>query len=92
VRLLVLLGSSEDSQGISGARLSLFHPELEQRFVSVSVPVVRAEAGLLSVSAGRPTEWSPEKYVMISAWLTEADVVVFAGEDGQQGRYSPGHG
>ncbi len=88
----MLLGSSEDSQGISGARLSRFHPELEQRFVSVSVPVVRAEAGILSVSVGRPTGWSPEKYVMISVWFIEADVAVFAGEDGQQGRYPPGHG
>jgi len=59
----------------------MLHVEFEERFLSVSVPFVRAAPGLVSVTVGRPTRWAPEEYVMISVWRTEADVATFAGEN-----------
>ncbi len=57
------------------------HAEFEQKFLSVSVPYVKAMDGLESVTVGRPTRWEPEEYIMISVWRSEADIAAFAGED-----------
>ena len=57
------------------------HAEFEEKFLSVSVPFVKAELGFVSVTVGRPTQWEPEEYVMISVWRTEADVAAFAGDN-----------
>ena len=56
-------------------------PEFEKEFLSVSVPFVRGEKGLVSVSVGKPTRWRPDEYVMVSVWEDEGAVAAFAGEN-----------
>ena len=56
------------------------HAEFEEKFLSVSVPYVQAAKGLVSVSVGRPTQWAPEEYVMISTWESVNSLCAFAGE------------
>jgi heme oxygenase (mycobilin-producing) len=57
------------------------HAEFEQKFLSVSVPYVKATPGLVTLTVGRPTRWYPEEYAMVSVWQSEADVAAFAGAD-----------
>ena len=57
------------------------HSEFEQKFLSVSVPFIEAEPGFISVTVGKPTQWAPEEYVMVSVWHSEADIAAFAGEN-----------
>ncbi|OZA42153.1 MAG: hypothetical protein B7X84_06905 [Alphaproteobacteria bacterium 17-39-52] len=57
------------------------HAEFEQKFLSVSVPLVKAEPGFVSVTVGRPTQWTPEEFFMLSVWRSEADIAAFAGEN-----------
>jgi heme-degrading monooxygenase HmoA len=57
-----------------------FHAEFEERFTTVSLPLVQGARGLISVAIGRPTLWEPEEYVMVSVWQTESDIASFAGE------------
>lgn len=54
--------------------------EFEQRFLSVSVPFVKAAKGFQSLSVGRPTRWQPDEYVMVSVWENEEALVAFAGD------------
>jgi heme-degrading monooxygenase HmoA len=56
------------------------HAEFEEKFLSVSVPYVQAAKGLVSVSLGRPTQWAPDEYVMISTWESANSLCDFAGE------------
>jgi heme-degrading monooxygenase HmoA len=60
------------------------HQEFEREFLSVSVPFVKTEKGIVSVSVGRPTRWHPDEYVMVSVWENEAALVAFAGEQWNQ--------
>ena len=60
------------------------HAEFEEKFLSVSVPYVQAAKGLVSVSVGRPTQWAPEEYVMISTWESVNSLCAFAGEHWNQ--------
>ena len=59
---------------------SPLHDEFEKKFLSVSVPFIKAQGGYVSVSVGRPTLWAPEEYVMVSVWRNQADIAAFAGE------------
>lgn len=54
--------------------------EFERDFLSVSVLLVRSHAGLVSVHVGRPTEWTPEEYVMITIWNNKRNLVDIAGD------------
>jgi heme-degrading monooxygenase HmoA len=56
------------------------HAEFEEKFLSVSVPYVHAAKGSVSISVGRPTQWAPDEYVMISTWESVSDLCAFAGE------------
>lgn len=69
---------------------SALHAEFEQKFLSVSIPIVKAEPGLVSVTVGRPTRWAPDEYVMVSVWRSVADIVVFAGENWNRAVIPPG--
>jgi heme-degrading monooxygenase HmoA len=60
------------------------HAEFEEKFLSVSVPYVQAAKGLVSVSVGRPTQWAPDEYVMISTWESVSSLCAFAGEHWNQ--------
>ena len=60
------------------------HAEFEEKFLSVSVPYVKAQPGLISVAIGRPSRWQPEEYGMVSVWRGEADLAAFVGENWNQ--------
>jgi len=60
------------------------HQEFEDKVLSTSVPLVQAHAGVVSVSVGRPTQWSPEEYVMVSTWEGKDALLEFAGEHWDQ--------
>ena len=62
----------------------IIRPELRQEFEAsfeeISVGAVKGRPGNVSVSIGKPTEWSPDEYVMISQWEDRAALINFAGE------------
>lgn len=51
----------------------------EQKFQSVSVPLVQAQKGLVSVSIGRPLAATPQEFTMITTWESEAALCGFVG-------------
>lgn len=55
--------------------------EFERFFMNVAVPHVRKQAGLLSLSVGRPVESTPDEFVMIMNWKDLESVKSFAGAD-----------
>ena len=60
------------------------HPEFEEKFYSISIPAVESQPGMVSVFVGRPTQCSPDEYVMISTWENEHCLRDFAGENWNQ--------
>jgi len=63
---------------------SELHEEFEKKVLSTSVPLVRSQEGVVSVSVGRPTEWSLDEYVMVSTWNDEEALIRFAGDKWNQ--------
>jgi heme oxygenase (mycobilin-producing) len=57
------------------------HKEFEEKFISISIPYVQSKQGFVSVVVGRPTQWQPDEFVMISVWDSEDDLIAFAGKD-----------
>ncbi|NAY91449.1 hypothetical protein GTQ34_05930 [Muricauda sp. JGD-17] len=57
------------------------HNAFETKFKEISVPVVKNYNGLISLEIGRPSQWNPNEFVMVSRWKTEQDLINFAGED-----------
>ena len=55
--------------------------EFARKFADISVNLVRAAEGNLGVVIGRPTDWTPNEYVMVSKWRDEHALVAFAGEN-----------
>jgi len=55
--------------------------DFERRFLEDSVPMVKSNSGLVSVSVGKPTKWVPNGYVMVSIWENETSIEAFAGKD-----------
>ncbi len=66
------------------------HGAFEEKFRSVSVPLVAAQAGLVDVTIGRPTACNPDAFVMISTWEDEAAIRAFAGEHWNEPRIPKG--
>lgn len=60
------------------------HAAFEEKFLGVSLPFVRSQRGLITVSIGRPTRWAPEEYAMVSVWEREEDIRAMAGEQWNQ--------
>ena len=54
--------------------------EFETKFRQVADEFVDGREGLVSVSICKPTEWSPNEYVMVTIWKDVASVKQFAGE------------
>ena len=54
--------------------------EFEIKFKEISVPLVESFQGLLSIEIGKPSQWNPNQYVMITHWDNEESLKVFAGE------------
>ncbi|QLC24579.1 hypothetical protein HFP57_05750 [Parasphingopyxis algicola] len=44
--------------------------EFEEKYRTVSVPFMESCQGMESVSIGRPTQWTPDDYVMVSEWTS----------------------
>lgn len=61
----------------------------EQKFQSVSVPLVQAQQGLLSVSIGRPLAATPQEFTMITTWESEAALRGFVGDNYAQAVIPP---
>ena len=62
----------------------------ERDFQAISVGVVEKQKGLVSVSIGKPTIWTPNEYSMVSTWRTEGALITFAGDDWQQAHIPSG--
>ena len=60
------------------------HSEFELKFASISVDAVKSQPGLISVSIGRPTQWTPEEYAMMTTWQNEQSLCEFAGDNWNQ--------
>lgn len=58
--------------------------EFEEKFATISVGTVRKAEGSLECTIGRPTEWAPEEYVMISRWRDIESLIRFAGDTWNQ--------
>ncbi len=56
------------------------HDEFEVKFKAISVPMVKAYSGLISLEIARPSQWNPDEFLMISRWESESDLINFAGE------------
>ena len=54
--------------------------EFELKFATVSVDAVKSREGLISVSIGKPSRWSPDEYLMLSCWENEESLRNFAGD------------
>ncbi|MEM7665803.1 MAG: antibiotic biosynthesis monooxygenase [Pseudomonadota bacterium] len=66
------------------------HQEFEAKFSSISKPVVDAAEGSIDCSLGRPTEWAPDEYVMVSRWEGIGSLKKFAGDRWNEAFIPPG--
>ena len=57
------------------------HAEFEQKFRSVSLPLVQAQPGLVSVVIARPLPCAPDEFTMITTWQDLDSLRAFAGPD-----------
>jgi quinol monooxygenase YgiN len=64
--------------------------EFQAKFADISVRHVRAAAGLVSVSIGKPTRWHPDEFVMVSRWKSEEALIAFAGQEWNKPVIPPG--
>ncbi len=53
----------------------------ENDFKEISYQVVTNCEGLISIEIGKPTQWNPDEYLMISNWVDESSLEKFAGID-----------
>lgn len=53
--------------------------EFEPLFQTNSVEAVKSAEGCLGLTVGRPTNWSPDEYVMVSEWESEQHLIDFVG-------------
>ena len=64
--------------------------EFEAKFASASIQAVQNQAGFISVNIGKPTQWAPDEYVMISQWENEAALIAFVGDSWNQAHIPKG--
>ncbi len=69
-----------------------FREEFEGQFQKVSVQAVDGRDGFLSASIGKPSEWAPDEYVMISKWRDQKAIMDFSGETWNQPHIPQGMG
>ncbi|MBB1486190.1 antibiotic biosynthesis monooxygenase family protein [Oceanospirillum sediminis] len=55
--------------------------EFEHDFSNLALPATQATEGCLTVSIGKPTQWTPNTYLMISQWESVQSLINFAGEN-----------
>ena len=51
----------------------------EHDFREISILHVQAQQGLVSITVGNPTKWTPEDYLLITTWENEEALLSFAG-------------
>lgn len=54
--------------------------EFETKFADISVKAVEKQPGFLGVEIGKPTQWAPDEYAMISRWESEDALKQFVGD------------
>ena len=59
----------------------VFRDEFESEFQNVARDFIAGREGLLSVTIGRPVEFAPDTYLMITNWSDADAVKKFAGEN-----------
>lgn len=64
--------------------------DFERDFESISVEAVANNRGLISCQIGKPTQWNPDEYAMITYWEDEAALNSFAGEEWFKAVIPPG--
>jgi len=69
-----------------------FRVEFESKFSDISVKAVESQKGFLSVEIGKPTNWTPDEYVMITHWKDEESLRNFVGESWNEAHIPEGMG
>lgn len=84
--------------GVAGMIIRVFrtrlHPGKRKAFErlcrTVSIPIMRAQAGCLAVSLGESTAREPDELVVVSVWRDLEDLKAFAGERWREATILPG--
>ena len=63
--------------------------QFQRFFLEEALPMVRRQAGLVSVQVGLPIENSPSQFSMITTWRDLASVKKFAGANWEQAVIDP---
>ncbi|VAW13646.1 hypothetical protein MNBD_BACTEROID01-546 [hydrothermal vent metagenome] len=54
--------------------------DFEKDFIQISIPLVKAQKGLVSFSAGKVIGRDKDEYVLITTWENQNALVAFCGE------------
>ncbi len=54
--------------------------DFEKDFIQISIPLVKAQKGLVSFSAGKVIDQDKDEYVLITTWENQNALVAFCGE------------
>ncbi len=61
------------------------YPELrqdfERDFAAISVKAVDEQDGFIACEIGKPTRWDEDDYAMITKWVDEESLRLFAGDE-----------
>ncbi len=55
--------------------------EFERKFQDISIRTVSGQPGFRSATIGKPTQWSPDEYLMVSIWENEAALQTWLGPE-----------
>jgi heme-degrading monooxygenase HmoA len=55
--------------------------EFEAKVRELSIPLVKAQRGLVAFYSGRPMKSSPDEFVMVTIWESMEHLQAFAGDD-----------
>jgi len=63
--------------------------EFETFFRTKAIPLMQAQEGLVSLTAGLPRPETPNEFCMVMVWRDVAALAAFAGEDWRQPHVDP---
>jgi len=61
-----------------------FRTDFEKDFDLLSLPLVKAQAGLVSFSFGKVMDPDNDEYILITTWNSQADLIAFCGTNWKQ--------
>jgi len=61
-----------------------FKEDFEKDFDRISLPLVKAQQGLVSLSFGKVMDQEKDEYVLITTWESQDAVIAFCGEAWEQ--------